>query len=172
MLKGRWSHTLSVDSKGRLLLPSSVADKAGEAFMVGRFLTEPCLWLHTTEEHETFLASIAEGARDSTPMRELKTVVLAGFYHVTADAQRRILLPERLRKAVSFASGVALVGTGTRVELWDEETLDKLVIARAEAVAARLDSARVQREEAELRRETDFTIVTQGTAGPGTENTG
>ena len=69
---------------------------------------------------------------------------------VSPDKNGRITLGDELMKYAGLKTRVAVVGVGSYAELWDEETLEKHLAARAEARARRREkleeSKRAKRE--------------------------
>ena len=121
MFQGRWPNTLNVDVKHRLTLPAVFrsSDKAevGAEFMVG-VLTDPCLYLHSLEQHDQFLERIYRQLGDSRESRRHKTAILSRFVPVASDANGRITIPAFLLDAAGIEKEVLLISQKTRVEIW------------------------------------------------------
>ena len=126
MLRARYPNDLSVDAKGRLQLPNRIREELGiedggtMEFHVG-VLLDPCLYVHTEEQHERFLEAFEEVVDDTDQGRMLKTMVHARFSPVTNDRTGRLNVPERMRTEAGIEKEVVLVSMRDRIELWGAE---------------------------------------------------
>ena len=116
MFLGEYQHTL--DSKGRLILPSAFRDLLGEG-LVMTVGVDRCLTVHPRHEWER----VAEGLRNlrTTDRREraFARVMTSSAHAEELDKQGRITIPARLREYASLDRDVTVVGADSRVELWD-----------------------------------------------------
>lgn len=116
---GQFEHT--IDSKGRLVLPSSWRSDFGHGgFLVGlgrnAGIFTPVEW----EQYRRRLES--SGNFD----REAMAYVYSLVTQFALDNQNRIVVPDRLREKVGIGSKVTLVGAGRYVALWDRERWGQL----------------------------------------------
>jgi transcriptional regulator MraZ len=123
MLRARYPNDLSVDAKGRLQLPNRIREELGiedggtMEFHVG-VLLDPCIYVHTEEQHERFLEAFEYVVDDTDHGRMLKTMVHARFAPVTNDRTGRINLSEKMRAEVGIEKEVVVVSMRDRLELW------------------------------------------------------
>ena len=115
MFLGEYQHTL--DSKGRLILPSAFRDalKEGLVMTVG---VDRCLTVHPQHDWER----VAEGLRNlrTTDRREraFARVMTSHAHPEELDKQGRVTIPARLREYAHLERDVTVVGADSRVELW------------------------------------------------------
>ena len=116
---GEYNH--SIDAKGRVIIPSKFREKLGDRFIVtkGR---DGCLWVFPTSEWESFsekLTSLPVARKDA---RNFTRFFMAGATEAETDKMGRILLPQVLRDYAKLEKDAVLIGTGTRVEIWNAQT--------------------------------------------------
>lgn len=127
---GEYRHSL--DSKGRLIVPSKFRDKLGSRFMIGRGY-DACLVIYDMEDWEAFSARLAALPGNSEKARHLVRYFMSGTMEVEIDKQGRILLPQQMRDIAGITKDVVFAGSGARAELWDAAAYDEMM---AEATAA------------------------------------
>ena len=118
---GEYNHT--IDTKGRLIIPSKFREILGENFVVTKGL-DGCLFAYPMEEWEGFIEKLKElpGTKEA---RKLQRHFLASAAPCEVDKQGRILLPAVLRSFAGLEKEVALVGVGSRIEIWDKATWEE-----------------------------------------------
>lgn len=121
MFTGTYRHAL--DAKGRLLIPTKLREELGESFMLTRGL-QNCLRLYPMREWEVFAAKIA--ALPESKARDIRHYFYANTFETSPDAQGRITLPADCRRFAGLNKNVVLVGDNTRLEIWDEDSWDRL----------------------------------------------
>lgn len=131
---GEYRHSL--DSKGRLIVPSRFRDKLGSRFMIGRGY-DACLVIYDMEDWEAFSARLAALPGNSVKARQLVRYFMSGTMEVEVDKQGRILLPQQLRDIAGITKDVVFAGSGARAELWDADKYDAMTSAETtESIAA------------------------------------
>ncbi len=142
MFLGKYYHTL--EAKGRISLPSEFRSLAtdwvitrgldGGLFLIPAesFAKEVVTWetrSFTNKAHRDFIRLIANEAK-----------------HITPDAQGRVQLPEYLITFAHLQKDVVIVGSVTKIEVWDKQTyhsyvdgLEQTAEAIAEAATAELN---------------------------------
>jgi len=116
---GEYNH--SIDAKGRVIIPSKFREKLGDRFIVTKGL-DGCLWVFPTSEWESFtekLTSLPVARKDA---RNFTRFFMAGATEAETDKMGRILLPQVLRDYAKLEKDAVLIGTGTRVEIWNAQT--------------------------------------------------
>lgn len=116
--------TVSLDSKGRVVVPSRHRDVllavAGGRVIVTADPSE-CLLLYPLPEWEPIEKKLA-GLSDFNPhTRSIKQLMIGYAQEMEMDDAGRILLPPMLRKFAGLNKNVVLAGQVSRVELWNEE---------------------------------------------------
>lgn len=122
MFMGEYDHSL--DSKGRLIIPSKFRGALGERFVVTRSL-DNCLCIYDTQDWEKFVSRLSELPYNARKQRQLVRFFLSGATEVEPDKQGRVLIPAGLRKAVGINRDVVLVGMNNRIEIWGREVWDE-----------------------------------------------
>lgn len=115
---GEYHHSL--DSKGRLIVPSKFREILGSHFWIGRGF-DSCLQIYDDEDWEAFSDRLKALPANSAKARSLVRYFMSGTVEMEIDKQGRILLPSQLRRMAGIERDVVFVGMGTRGELWSEE---------------------------------------------------
>ena len=92
MFMGEYHH--SIDSKGRIIVPSKVRDDLGENFIVTRGL-DGCLFLYPKCEWDKIIAKYKE-LPDTKDKRQFMRIFLSGATICEYDKQGRINIPNPL----------------------------------------------------------------------------
>jgi len=118
---GEFEH--SIDSKGRLIVPSKLREQLGEKFVVTRGL-DGCLFGYPQTEWEKL-----EEKLDQMPLAKKDARSFVRFFYSAAteceiDKQGRINIPNTLRKHASLEKNCVIIGVSTRIEIWDKKRWD------------------------------------------------
>lgn len=121
MLLGEYKHT--IDSKGRIIIPSKFREKLGENFIVTRGL-DGCLFGYPAKEWEE-----VEEKLQKLPMAKRDARKFTRFFYSAAteckiDKQGRVNLPQKLIDFADIEKNCYLVGVSNRFEIWSEENWD------------------------------------------------
>lgn len=117
MLIGTYYHTL--EENGRVSLPKPFRESQ-ENWIVTRGL-DGCLFLLKPEQFEQELATITQRTFTSKDTRDLIRLFANEAQAVTPDKTGRVQLPEYLTTHAHLTKNVVIVGSITRVEIWDRE---------------------------------------------------
>jgi MraZ protein len=120
MLLGQYAYTL--DSKGRLTVPSRFRDELPPEVVVTRGL-DRCLVVYPLDVWEEIAQKVTSLPITDPRGRALRRVFFADAINVELDRQGRILVPDRLREyaGLDLSSEVVIVGLDRFLELWDPE---------------------------------------------------
>lgn len=118
MFMGEYNHT--IDTKGRLIIPSKFRETLGDNFIVTKGL-DGCLFVYDNDEWKVFEEKLKTLPLMSKESRKFVRFFLAGAANVEADKQGRILLPTVLREFAALDKDVVLAGVGTRIEIWSKD---------------------------------------------------
>ena len=137
---------LNIDSKGRLAIPAKHRDALIEG--CGGRLTvtvdpSQCLLIYPQPAWEPVRDKLNNLPAFNPQARALQRLILGHAEEVEIDSAGRILLSTTLRSFASLDKSVALVGLGSKFELWDEtrwqaQTAAALAMSPAD-IAAQLD---------------------------------
>ncbi|NAZ78093.1 division/cell wall cluster transcriptional repressor MraZ [Kineococcus sp. T13] len=133
------TYTPRLDDKGRLILPAKFRDQLLDGLVITRG-QERCLYLFPMQEFERMHEELRRAPLTRKEARDYLRVFLSGASDETPDKQGRITVPPMLRSYAALDRDVAVIGAGSRVELWDLPTWEAYL---AEAEPAFAD----QREE-------------------------
>ena len=118
MFMGEYSHT--IDTKGRLIIPSRFREELGETFVVTKGL-DGCLFVFSDEEWKAFEIKLKSLPLTNKNARQFARFFVAGATPCELDKQGRILLPATLREFAGLEKDVVLTGMMNRVEIWSKE---------------------------------------------------
>ncbi len=124
MFLGQFSYTL--DSKGRLTIPSRFRDELPEQIVVTRGL-DRCLVVYPTDVWEEISQKVTSLPITDPRGRTLRRVFFADAVNAELDRQGRVLVPDRLREyaGLDLASEVVIVGLDRFIELWNPDRWNK-----------------------------------------------
>ena len=121
---GEYNYT--IDTKGRLIIPSKFREALGDEFVVTKGL-DGCLFVYDNEEWQNFEGKLKTLPLTNKDARQFVRFFLAGAAAVEVDKQGRILLPSVLREFAGLEKEVVLVGVASRVEIWSKEKWESAV---------------------------------------------
>lgn len=118
MFMGEYSHT--IDTKGRLIIPSKFREELGETFVVTKGL-DGCLFVFSDEEWKAFEIKLKSLPLTNKNARQFARFFVAGATPCELDKQGRILLPATLREFAGLEKDVVLTGMLNRIEIWSKD---------------------------------------------------
>jgi MraZ protein len=119
---GEFHHT--IDSKGRIIIPSKFRQEIGESFVVTRGM-DGCLFCYPMDQWKQLEAQL-----DKLPLTKKDARAFTRFFYSAAmevefDKQGRINLSAPLIKFSELQKNCVIVGVSDRIEIWDEEKWTK-----------------------------------------------
>ena len=121
MLTGEFNH--SIDSKGRLIIPSKLRDSLGEHFVITKGM-DGCLFVYPENEWEAFEEKLRTLPLTNKKARDFKRFFLGSAVEGEIDKQGRVLLSTSLRTYADLEKEVVLAGVLDKVEIWSKEAWD------------------------------------------------
>ena len=118
MFMGEYSHT--IDTKGRLIIPSKFREELGETFVVTKGL-DGCLFVFSDEEWKAFEIKLKSLPLTNKNARQFARFFVAGATPCELEKQGRILLPATLREFAGLEKDVVLTGMLNRIEIWSKD---------------------------------------------------
>ena len=118
MLIGEYDHSL--DSKGRLIMPAKLREDMGEKFIITTGL-DGCLFGFSMEEWKKFEDKLKTLPITKKNARNFVRFFLSGATECELDKQGRFLIVGKLRENAKLEKDVTIIGTGTRIEIWNKE---------------------------------------------------
>lgn len=119
MFMGEYNHT--IDTKGRLIIPSKFRELLGDEFVVTKGL-DGCLFVFPKNEWQLFEEKLRTLPLTQKSARKFTRFFVAGASTCELDKQGRILLPQTLREFAKLDKDVVLSGNLNRIEIWDKAT--------------------------------------------------
>ena len=125
----RGFHTVNIDDKGRMAIPSRYRQRLTAEAEGNLVLTlnplDRSLWLYPQnnwEQIETKLAALSEFDKRS---RRTKQMMRGYAYDCQLDSQGRVLIPSELRDYARLQKQVVILGQGNKFEVWDQPSWEQ-----------------------------------------------
>lgn len=136
MFMGEYHH--SIDSKGRLIIPSKLRDDLGENFIVTRGL-DGCLFLYPKEHWDAIINKYKE-LPDTKDKRQFLRIFLSGATTCEYDKQGRINIPKPLVNYASLEKECIIIGVDEKLEIWSKEKWEEFIVINEENMSEIADS--------------------------------
>lgn len=107
-----------LDEKGRLILPAKYREELSEGLVLTRG-QERCLYVFSESEFARVHEQMRQAPISSKQARDYIRVFLSGASDEKPDKQGRITIPPSLRQYAGLEKDLAVIGAGTRAEIWD-----------------------------------------------------
>ena len=114
----------SIDSKGRIILPTKLREGLGESFMVTNGFQEN-LQIMSLDEFAHLSERIKELPMDKA--MAMQYIIIGPAVEVSPNSQGRIQIPQSLRENASLSKDAVVIGMDKRVEVWDKEKYEKFI---------------------------------------------
>lgn len=112
------THSPRLDDKGRLILPAKFRDKLAGGLVVTRG-QERCLYVFAMDEFVRLAEQMRTAPVTSKAVRDYLRVFLSGASDEVPDKQGRVTIPTNLREYAGLDRELAVIGAGSRIEIWD-----------------------------------------------------
>lgn len=124
MHKFRGVSNLSLDAKGRIVLPARYRESLSEICQSQLIVTidteQRCLLIYPLKEWELIEEKI-EALPSFNPMtRRIQRLLIGHATDVEVDANGRMMIATPLREYAQLGKKVVMIGQGKKFELWDE----------------------------------------------------
>lgn len=128
------THTPRLDDKGRLVLPAKWRDQLEEGVVLTKG-QERCIYVFPRTEFERRAAALESAPLGQRATRTVGRVLFASASDESLDKQGRITVPPALREWAGLDRDCAVIGAGTRVELWDAQAWETYLAENENAFA-------------------------------------
>ncbi|KPN18965.1 division/cell wall cluster transcriptional repressor MraZ [Arthrobacter sp. Edens01] len=112
------THSPRLDEKGRLILPAKFRDELADGLVLTRG-QERCIYVFSQKEFEKVHEQMRQAPLSSRQARDYIRVFLSGASDEVPDKQGRVTIPQALRSYAGLGRELAVIGAGTRAEIWD-----------------------------------------------------
>jgi MraZ protein len=119
----RGATKLTLDDKGRLVIPTRYRDQIAERCQGHLVVTvdrDPCLLIYPLPDWEQIERKLMNLPTLHPQVRKLQRVMVGHATDLELDGHGRMLLPPELREFAGLGRHTMLIGQGNRFELWDE----------------------------------------------------
>ena len=123
MLIGTYRH--SVDAKKRMRMPSKFKAELGSNFVITKGNSGNLFVFSNAQFSALYEKMVNLPLFDEEAQKPIRKFLSSAF-EAEEDNQGRVLLPKELVKHAGIEKNMVFVGVGNRVEIWAEETWDKL----------------------------------------------
>ena len=127
------SHNIVMDSKGRIAIPAKfrecLAKLCGGSLIMTPSLYDPCITIYPEPEFDRVKEEIQKLPSLNPHAARAKRLVIGNAADVVIDGNGRVLVAPPLRNHAGLNKNLLLMGLGNKMELWDEETWMKSVVA-------------------------------------------
>ncbi|OUM42798.1 division/cell wall cluster transcriptional repressor MraZ [Arthrobacter sedimenti] len=114
------THTPRLDEKGRLILPAKFREELSEGLVLTRG-QERCIYVFSMSEFERVHEQMRAAPISSRQARDYNRIFLSGASDEVPDKQGRITIPPALRSYAGLDRDLAVIGAGSRAEIWAAE---------------------------------------------------
>ena len=134
MFSGASEHSL--DKKHRMHMPRRILSGFPEEDLERLFLArglDGCIFLFGPAAWQRYRDEFTRSIPATKRARNFQRLFLSSVAEVSVDSQKRILLPEKLRRMAGIGEKVVVNGMGDHVEIWAAGRWQELEEANTEA---------------------------------------
>ena len=126
------TYTPRLDEKGRMILPAKYRDKLSDGLVITRG-QKRCLFIYAQADFEAMAAQWQASPTTSKAVRDHQRVFLSGASDEVPDKQGRITIPPALRTYAGLDRDLAVIGAGSRAEIWAADAWDSYLTEKETA---------------------------------------
>lgn len=132
-------HTLTIDDKGRLTVPSSFRKALGEDVVLRVNRQERCVEILPPPTWNLFLEKLQALPQMDPDVARFKSLEAASAVYTSIDKQGRVLMPADMKAFSGVTAQAVVTGAIDRVKVWSPEKWASLqALAEEEDLAARV----------------------------------
>ena len=123
MLIGEFKH--SIDSKGRITIPSKFREDLSDGFVMTKGL-DNCLFVYPRSEWIKIEEKLKSLPMTNKNVRSFVRTFFSGATDANIDKQGRVLIPQNLRShaLIEIDKEAVIIGVSTRAEIWSSASWD------------------------------------------------
>lgn len=118
-----------LDDKGRLILPAKFRDELSRGLVLTRG-QDRCLYAFPMHEFERLHDQLRSAPVTNKQSRDYLRVFLSGANDEVPDKQGRVTIPAALRNYAGLQREIAVIGAGSRIEIWDAASWNDYLTAQ------------------------------------------
>ncbi|MHA7283750.1 division/cell wall cluster transcriptional repressor MraZ [Arthrobacter sp. TMS2-4] len=126
------THNPRLDEKGRLILPAKFREELSEGLVLTRG-QERCIYVFSMSEFERVHEQMRTAPLSSRQARDYNRIFLSGASDEVPDKQGRITIPPALRTYAGLDRDLAVIGAGSRAEIWAADAWDSYLTEKETA---------------------------------------
>ncbi|WP_043446982.1 MULTISPECIES: division/cell wall cluster transcriptional repressor MraZ [Arthrobacter] len=126
------THNPRLDEKGRLILPAKFREELSEGLVLTRG-QERCIYVFSMSEFERVHEQMRTAPISSRQARDYNRIFLSGASDEVPDKQGRITIPPALRTYAGLDRDLAVIGAGSRAEIWAADAWDSYLTEKETA---------------------------------------
>ena len=142
-----------IDAKGRIRMPSQLLKQLGDVtthhFVVNRGF-EKCLMIYPEANWDKITKEIEKLSVYDVKQRQFIRYFFRGASKVATDSSERVLFPKRLIEYASLKKEVVLFAYNDRVEVWDKEAYDTMLMDEPEDFSALAQEVMANKDKEEI----------------------
>ena len=151
MFRGEFS--LSMDSKGRVAVPTRYRDRLAEScggkLVATISLMDRCLSVHPFPDWQRIEDEIKALPALDPQVRAISHLLIGHAVECDLDGHGRMLLPQSLREFADLDKRVHMVGQVRRFELWNEQAWD----SRRDDLLSQVGNLQIQASQSQALRD-------------------
>ncbi len=144
----RGEYPLSLDSKGRLAVPSRyrerLAESCGGKLVITISLLERCLVVYPFPDWQRIEDSLKGLPALDSKAQALSHLLIGHANDCDLDGHGRMLVPQTLREFAGLSKRIKMVGQVSKFELWDDDAWT----ARREQLLSQVDELQAEPSDA------------------------
>jgi MraZ protein len=121
----RGINTITIDTKGRLAIPTRYRGELGSDEKIPLVITidteETCLLLYTAAQWQVIEDNLQKLPSFNAAARRIQRLLIGHATDIEVDANGRVLVPTVLRNYAKLEKDVVMIGQGNKFEVWNKE---------------------------------------------------
>ena len=113
----------SIDSKGRIIVPSKFRDQLGSKFILTKGL-DNCLYIYPMEEWSRFEDKLGNLPVSNKDARAFVRYFFSSAVECEVDKQGRLTIPQNLREHAKIDKELVTIGVLSKIEIWSKQEWD------------------------------------------------
>ncbi len=110
-------HQHSLDTKGRITIPSKFRNELGDKFVATKGL-DNCIFLYPLSEWQEIENKLNKLPVSRADVRSFVRFFFSGAAELEIDKQGRTVIPVNLREYAEIERDTVVIGVGSRIEVW------------------------------------------------------